>query len=157
MCFSPSPDSLFNSTVLEETNYQEPKGFEPARAAAPVAEAPQAWNRNENLGGGILESNAQLGEADAAPVPQSAMRPLMQPVAQSSLQPLPANPRQPLPANLVQAPQQPQEQLEEEQPGEEQPQQDPKPRRYRISFTPIQLQELEAFFQRVQYPDLFAR
>ncbi|EDL23895.1 extraembryonic, spermatogenesis, homeobox 1, isoform CRA_a, partial [Mus musculus] len=154
--FPPSPDpqhSLFNSMFLEEANYQEPEGFEPSRgeAAAPVAEAPQAWNGNENLGGGFLESNAQLGEADAAPVRQSLMRPLMQPVAQSSPQPLPANP--------LQAPQQPEEQEEEEeeQPGEEQPQQEPKPRRYRICFTPIQLQELEAFFQRVQYPDLFAR
>lgn len=153
MCFSPPPNSLFNSTVLEETNYQEPEGLEPARAAAPVAEAPQAWNGNENLGGGFLESNAQLGEADAAPVPRSLMRPLMQPAAQSSLQPLP----QPLPANPLQAPQQPQEQLDEAQPGEEQPQQIPKPRRNRIIFTPIQLQELEAFFQRVQYPDLLAR
>ncbi|XP_021009507.1 homeobox protein ESX1 [Mus caroli] len=143
-------NSLFNSMFLEETNYQEHEGFEPSRreAATPVAEARQAWNGNENLGGGFLESNAQLGEADAVPVPQSLMRPLMQPVAQSSPQPLLANP--------LQAPQQPEEQ-EEEQPGEEQPQQEPKPRRYRICFTPIQLAELEAFFQRVQYPDLFAR
>ncbi|XP_021044359.1 homeobox protein ESX1 [Mus pahari] len=145
-------NSPFNSTFLEEANYQESEGLEPSRgeAAAPVTEALQAWNGNENLGGGFLESNAQLGEADAAPVPQSLMRPLMRP----------------LPANQPQAPQQPpeqpqeqpeDEQLEEEQPEEEQPQQEPKPRRYRICFTPIQLQELEAFFQRVQYPDLFAR
>nr|XP_034341863.1 homeobox protein ESX1 [Arvicanthis niloticus] len=152
-------NSLFNSPFLEETNYLEPKGFEPARgeAAASVAEAPQAWNGNENRGGGFLESNAQLGEADAAPVPQSLMQPLMQPVAQSS--------PQPLPANLLQIPQQaqpqpqelPQEQPEQAEQAEQQAGQQQNPRRYRICFTPFQLQELEAYFQRVQYPDLLAR
>ncbi|EDL88004.1 rCG56877, partial [Rattus norvegicus] len=98
--------SLFNSMFLEETNYQEPKELEPAskEAAAPVAEAPRAWKGNENLGGGILESNAQLGEADATPMPQSLMRPLMQPVARSSLQP----PLQSLPPNPLQLQLQPQ-------------------------------------------------
>lgn len=114
-------------------------------------------------------------DADVVPV-----QPLMQPVAQSSQKPplqsllatLLQAPLQPLPAKPLQAPQPSQEQPLQEQPQEqpqgqpqeqpqgqpqEQPQQEPKPRRYRICFTRFQLQELEAYFQRVQYPDLFAR
>ncbi|XP_059106649.1 homeobox protein ESX1 [Peromyscus eremicus] len=150
------------STFLEGTNYQENAGFEPANgeATAPVAEAPQAWEGVENLelGGSFPKPNIQQEKEAVAPMQQPPPESMPQP----PLQPRVLRPRVQAPMPRVQAPVQPP--LPPMQPAVHppmhpptQPLPQPKPRRYRISFTQLQLQELEAYFQRIQYPDLFAR
>ncbi|XP_052605128.1 homeobox protein ESX1 [Peromyscus californicus insignis] len=141
------------STFLEGANYQENAGFEPANgeATAPVAEAPRAWEGVENLelGGSFPKPNIQQEK--------EAVAPMQQPPPESMPQP-PLRPRVQVPMPRVQAPVQPP--LPPMQPAVHPPMQplpQPKPRRYRISFTQLQLRELEAYFQRIQYPDLFAR
>lgn len=181
LCFSPSPDTQITlaSTFLEGTNHQENAGFEPANgeATAPVAEAPQAWKGVENLELGDSfpkPNNIQQEKEAVAPMqqpppqslPQPPLQPGVRPTIQPPLRPWVQAPMPPVRAPMarVQAPVQPP--VAPMQPGVHphpqmhppmQPVPQPKPRRYRISFTQLQLRELEAYFQRIQYPDLFAR
>ncbi|XP_042125445.1 homeobox protein ESX1 [Peromyscus maniculatus bairdii] len=167
------------STFLEGTNHQENAGFEPANgeATAPVAEAPQAWKGVENLELGDSfpkPNNIQQEKEAVAPMqqpppqslPQPPLQPGVRPTIQPPLRPWVQAPMPPVRAPMarVQAPVQPP--VAPMQPGVHphpqmhppmQPVPQPKPRRYRISFTQLQLRELEAYFQRIQYPDLFAR
>ncbi|XP_027287842.2 LOW QUALITY PROTEIN: homeobox protein ESX1 isoform X2 [Cricetulus griseus] len=144
------------STFLEGTSDQENAGFESAseESDVPEAEATRAWDEVENpeLGDEVPEPNIQPEEEAAAPEPLSPLPPLppipLQPPVQPRVQPPPQSTAAPAAAPPPQPPP-PQPPL--------QPQPQPKRRRYRISFTPLQLRELEACFQRIQYPDVLAR
>ncbi|KAL1765136.1 homeobox protein ESX1, partial [Sigmodon hispidus] len=148
------PQITLASTFVEEANNQENMGFKPASAAAPGAQAPRAWEgvRNLELGGGFQKSNTQQGEATAR-VPKPPLQPVPLTPLQSLLQPLAQPPMHPPMRPLMQHPAHPPLQLQPPL----QPLPQPKRRRYRVTFTQLQLRELEAYFQRIQYPDVYAR